>query len=531
MPPPPPAATTPEAAPQDTEVIKGLLYRLRDGLQSESKPEIETATKDLRSGSNAMTVMEMLSAPLLLGRDQQEAIDLNEHEALRIITFLASQDATTYLKAASRAVKTTTELLCTSTSITGTNQSLVVSDDLVLVLVAQLSGQDVQVSTNATTTLVHLSKRLGPSLTKTIMSRIVDAWKNASESIPSSRQIASTVCVRCAAATVELMCLQEECMDYATSTDVGATHLLLGMLNDSSDPLLQMSVLDILETMATTTPMHNSRAGWLLGTNCLEPLLQMAGGSGTDYPDPILGGPALRLLSRLCRLGSHGPTNDGQQQQQMLLQGFHRALSAMDGSGELDRLALLDAVSSFAASSNDALEMVLTDGAISNSWLSLSVAQPKLKAAILHSIAMVMTNTATASTEQPVPLSNTGCMHLLSSLGQVNNQEASSLLLSLARSTIVEVRLGAYAVLAAVSCRGTGAQVLLSSSDGFLEFLLSRTDEPTKEGKEGRFAIVQAVLHSPAKALLADRVVHSLEKHVREGPYYVPTQRWDVVTE
>ena len=49
--------------------------------------------------------------------------------------------------------------------------------------------------------------------------------------------------------------------------------------------------------------MHGPRARWLFSANVLQPLLQMAGGNESmEYPDPILGGPALRLLATFCRL-------------------------------------------------------------------------------------------------------------------------------------------------------------------------------------------------------------------------------------
>ena len=155
--------------------------------------------------------------------------------------------------------------------------------------------------------------------------------------------------------------------------NTNALSLFLTMLEDDSDPLVQMSILDLLEKLATTTTnptttMSNhknhhteslleaninnnnntnnnnnnqsyslfslqERANWLLSKTLLDPLLFMAGGfrgvdddddnTGQDdnnnggvnkddnneekekednEPDPILGGPALRVVVALCKL-------------------------------------------------------------------------------------------------------------------------------------------------------------------------------------------------------------------------------------
>jgi Proteasome non-ATPase 26S subunit len=112
----------------------------------------------------------------------------------------------------------------------------------------------------------------------------------------------------------------------------------------------------------------------------------------------------------------------------------------------------------------------------------------------------------------------------------VNNRDATQLVLSLAKSPFVETRLGTYALLEAVAKQGTGAQVLLSH-DGFYDFLVSRESERIKEGKEAKFAIVQAIMDSPARGLLADSIVNTLDKILKQGPHYVKAVQEELMTE
>jgi len=118
-----------------------------------------------------------------------------------------------------------------------------------------------------------------------------------------------------------------------------------------------------------------------------------------------------------------------------LIQRFHRVLSNFEQSGELDRLSLIDAISSFGGASAAALKSVLDDPVTREAWLSLSVAQPKLKSAILVSVVDRTLNPlpqVDAAGDSVVPkVSNQLGMKLFLSLGQVNGSEdATELVLS-----------------------------------------------------------------------------------------------------
>jgi hypothetical protein len=522
----------------DITVAKEILRALRDNVNTQDTAGIQRSTRQLLDACQPLFVMNSL-APSLFQNDSTSNFSIED--SLMMVAFLVSSDASHYLKPASRAVKD--EALRLSKS----DEAMIVSDNLLNVMVAQLSGNDVEVSENATEAILACCKKLGPPMSSRATHVITTTWRGVIQNSKTNRSAATTVGVRCASAIVDIICLGgDPAMEAALSSDAMA--MILNMMNDSNDPLLQISTFDLIEKLVKTLPMHTLRAKWIFSDVVVDPLLQMVGAHGDEQDskeneaaDPFLGGPALRLLSCLCQLAHRDASLvdwDGDVGHR-LLTGFHRALHQFSdsGSGELDRLALVDAISSFASASPDALDLVLDDPIIRQAWLSLaSVAQPKLRSAILTSMAMVMNPTpekdvngdsTIVSNVPSTPLT----MKLYSSLGLENNRDTTELVLTMAKSPIPELRLGAYNLLAAVARRGTGAQVLLSHGFGFLEFLMSRETENTKIGKEAKYNIVQAVMASEAKGLLADPIVRKLELYLKQGPYYLPTQSFELMTE
>jgi len=83
-----------------------------------------------------------------------------------------------------------------------------------------------------------------------------------------------------------------------------------------------------------------------------------------------------------------------------------------------------------------------------------------------------------------------------------------------------------YTLLEAVAKLPTGGQVLFMNGD-FHEFLMNRDREKTKEGREAKYAVVQAILDSEVKGLLAEDIVRKLEEYVAQGPHYVKTLQID----
>jgi Proteasome non-ATPase 26S subunit len=510
------------------EDVKVLVKAMNDAILKQDTASLKNQLQQVHDRSQEIVdfVVPILFEPD--DKDENTTTCLKSSEALSLVGCLVSLDASTYLKPVSRKVKH--EALIRASS----EKPMMLSVQLLSVIVSQLNGNDVEVSSNATEALLACCRKLGPSISDPAIELLLNTWNEAWNNMAQNKVLSSTVCVRCASAMVDLAALHDNIMQSVQSK--GAAALLLQMVSYELDPLLQMTCLDLLERMATIQPMHHNRSQWLCSEPVLEPLLTMAGAHDGEDPDPILGGPALRVLATICRLGQQDSSLFSLGGKEALL-GFHRALHNFQGTGELDRLAIIDAISSFASASPDALELVLSDPVTRDGWLSLSVAQPKLKAAILTSIAMVIDplTTQDGHTESAaaanVPSSNMA-MKLFAMVGQGNNNSGDSteVVLQIAKSPIPETRLGAYNLMRAVANTQSGSQVLLAHP-GFYEFLLTREGETTKEGREGKYAVVQAVMNSPVKGLLAEDIVAKLDRILKEGPHYVPPIRPDLVVE
>jgi Proteasome non-ATPase 26S subunit len=390
---------------------------------------------------------------------------------------------------------------------------------------------------------------------------------------------ASVVCIRFAATILKLVTpvTVAGILEYASVPVNDSTLSPLGlveqMLNSNADIvqndfLFRMSLLDLLETLANECsrrgPLHSSDdrlRKWLYSYPICGPVVKLAGGgnvaqngndSTDDLPDPFLGGPALRLVAALCGVepivepvqpGTEDEKMEEDQSQMRLLQGFHRALHNFDVTGELDRLAMVDALSSFASAHGHlALGLILNDPVTRQAWLSLSVAQPKLKCVIIHSVALVLDPRDSTplllmhdsaddyeTAASPTTVAKTS---LFRALGETNQVDTPQLLMGLAKSPLPEVRLAAMRTMGA-TVRGTpsGAQELLSHPD-CLTWLLKRDGESTAEGRVSKYDVVRTVARHPIlRGLLDSRVLQQMEQYIQQGPHYAKAQQWDVAVQ
>lgn len=493
-------AEMPLFAPRPTdpdETIKILIElsrALSEGQQSRAD-EIEDFTKILETISTPRLTMTRLADSIFF-LDESNVLPGD----LLVLTYLVSSNPEKYLKEASRAVNSAAERVRT---YNGDNSSRIAQ-----VVSSQLTSHDVEVSDNASKAMIAMCKRLdifvGPSI-----EAISFCWSQTSSAI---------VAVRCATTLIEITIANESAMDLAVS--LTAMDNVLRILNDPTDPLTQMTIIDLLERMATTKPIHDSAARWISSDQVVGPLLEMAGGSGEI--DPLLGGPALKLLSFIFSNVRHQVSANMNSNH---LQGFKRALHNFDSSGEIGRLDFVDAVSSFASATNDTLIGTLDDPFLREKWLSLaSVAQPKLKYVVLSSIARVID--PSLYTQQGKEPPDSLAFRLLKTFGAVNSRDAVDILLSLAKSPIVETRLGSYVLMHAIAKRAAGVKLMLGHKD-FFNFLMDRDIETTKEGKESKYFIVKTVLESEVHSMLADDVVEKLQKVVDQGPFFVKTIAWE----
>ncbi|XP_054770570.1 26S proteasome non-ATPase regulatory subunit 5-like [Lytechinus pictus] len=98
------------------------------------------------------------------------------------------------------------------------------------------------------------------------------------------------------------------------------------------------------------------------------------------------------------------------------------------------------------------------------------------------------------------------------------------LLLSLCKQPFMEIRCNALLILRALVNQPWAGR-MLNQEAGFLEYLLDRTTEPDKEGKETKYSVVKALAEAPSTGDIFGRpALLRLKEYVRDGPFYVRVQ-------
>eukprot|EP01083_Nonionella_stella_P205085 747173_1 len=198
-------------------------------------------------------------------------------------------------------------------------------------------------------------------------------------------------------------------------------------------------------------------------------------------------------------------------------------------SGEVEKIGFVDGISTYIccqknnANASNALKAVLGDRELLEEWLHLRMGQSKLKVVVMNSISKVLLSNLVQNSE-----GQSLCMSLYQSIGDINDVGAghstTEIIMEYVKSQLVELRLGVYELLTAVAKNDKGAHELMRYG-GFFEFLCNRNLEIVKEGKELKFDLVKAIVHSEVIGLLASEVVEKLEQVIEDGPYYVKDNR------
>ena len=562
------------ATPQETmNIIVPHLFQ--NPSDSENRNSTSTDTKTKTPSFNSVDALQILG---FLVSSHIDIIETSQQEQQRPLFLIAASKGIKNELCKRLAIPSpisTTLNLVTSES-TPSDVALYVSNELIRVLVHQAcTGLDMEVSQNCHDSILLLfqyTKASSSSIRSLTLEGIVSVWLNAITSVvdetkkKSVRSEFGTICVRCTTLIVDIILLNDtRTMELlfleATPTDpfhVG--NILCSLLTDlpDDDTLLQISIYDVLCKLASERPNHPIRTQWLFQDAFIQPLLRKVGvgscslGEESHEPDAYLGSSALNILIAISSMltdASIGNETEVFIIGETLIRDLHTALRNFEITGnDLERLSYIDAISSLASTSPAALHMILDDPITCEGWLLLNVAQPKIKAAILVSIANVLdhpkaisdgraSNTPLLSSSTTV--SNETCMKLFSTLGRVNGRssgynhsDTTELLLKLVKSPIHEIRFGVYRLFEAISKYSMGGQVLMTNSNFYTNFLTQRdTIETTYEGRILKFNIVQALhANGSLKQLLSNDVITQLEQYLSQGPHYRKALQWEVMT-
>ena len=561
------------ATPQETMniIVPHLFQNPSDSENSRNPTSTDTKTPSF----NSVDALQILG---FLVSSHIDIIETSQQEQQRPLFLIAASKGIKnelYKRLAIPSPISTTLNLVTSES-TPSDVALYVSNELIRVLVHQAcTGLDMEVSQNCHDSILLLfqyTKASSSSIRSLTLEGIVSVWLNAITSVvdetkkKSVRSEFGTICVRCTTLIVDIILLNDtRTMELlfleATPTDpfhVG--NILCSLLTDlpDDDTLLQISIYDVLCKLASERPNHPIRTQWLFQDAFIQPLLRKVGvgssslGDESHEPDAYLGSSALNILIAISSMltdASIGNETEVFIIGETLIRDLHTALRNFEITGnDLERLSYIDAISSLASTSPAALHMILDDPITCEGWLLLNVAQPKIKAAILVSIANVLDHPKAISDgrasytpllSSSTTVSNETCMKLFSTLGRVNGRssgynhsDTTELLLKLVQSPIHEIRFGVYRLFEAISKYSMGGQVLMTNINFYTNFLTQRdTIETTYEGRILKFNIVQALhANGSLKQLLSNDVITQLEQYLSQGPHYRKALQWEVMT-
>ncbi|KAL1932559.1 hypothetical protein VTP01DRAFT_8237 [Rhizomucor pusillus] len=96
-------------------------------------------------------------------------------------------------------------------------------------------------------------------------------------------------------------------------------------------------------------------------------------------------------------------------------------------------------------------------------------------------------------------------------------------LVQTAKQPVPEVRMAAFATLHAIATHTWGQQIMANSGD-FLGYLLDRTTEHSLPGQQWKYAIVEALIRADNAVNIFGGHYPMLQRYLREGPYYRPTE-------
>ncbi|KAF1324598.1 Heat repeat domain containing protein, partial [Globisporangium splendens] len=271
------------------------------------------------------------------------------------------------------------------------------------------------------------------------------------------------------------ICQQSDArMEHAIGN--GAVHL-------SDDPLFLMNVVDLIPNLC------NTRLGiqYIFQSGALQSLLNMS-------EDPFVGGSAIRLIGEVSAIAAKLNVQSWNWSDPVLSKAFLETIeNKIQDSDSLQQIAAMDALAAFGSSSD--------------------------KARILGA------PTRLTQESEDTPAENAGiwALHerLFNSLGlECRNQSTLLYLMEVLRQPFEELRSAIFALLRAVAAQNNewGMRALLSYG-GFFEFLMDRSTEPTKEAREWKFAVADAVMASPFQSKLDAVTLEKLRAHMRKGPY------------
>lgn len=381
----------------------------------------------------------------------------------------------------------------------------------------------------------------------------------------------STILMRYLAIAVKL------CKDSETSASAFVSSQLFALLYElcrSDDLLTAINAIEYLSDITKgpgckvilavlSHPVSGTSDSSTLLPTPISWLTSLCQEEGNPNFDPFLRDTAMRTLVLIFNNAVRSNYGFIDMDFTLLIQVATQILEDRFGSIE-SRLAGLGVISDLAQVSSFWFQRVLFpvhDPALRSlsAWLSLlHTGKSELVAAGLFALAHTLLRPDQEYANASVgshPTSESPCIpsvadmselkkRLINTIGIARNNTTIKFLIQTARQPVSPLRIAAMDVLHAIVMQSWGLTLLIpetamgastSSSSTillseFLQYLVDRTTEMDKEGKDAKFEIIKAVKHSPRFQLLSMDTQGVIDRMIAQGAYYMPAMLGEMQT-
>jgi len=436
---------------------------------------------------------------------------------------------------------------------------------LVGALAASLHDAETGIAIDAAEALVALA-RSEPAASR---STVLDVLREQLSVEPAlaARADPSIALLRVLETTTRVCARDEEALSEAQSA--GLIQPLLDIVS-GDDILLQLNALRLVPILAAT-----SRGLQVLtSSNLVDHLSRLAGLAGPGAgPDPFLGDEALRVMSQLsARTLAEGAQSTSEELATMFLQAMAQRLAETQRA--VQAVPALELIGAFAGAQPPASLKRITgfgNGSILNPWMRFAASHgDKITVAGLSSIAAALRGGANfgdgpeeaspallhrsaddnefaalleESRVAPAPEEREAAAQLGHDLfvafgaalndrmrkapesANVGASDTVVLVAELLKQPFDEQQCAAYALLRTVAAQDApwGLRALFDAGTEFEAALVDRTLAMSKQAKEWRFGVLEAVFRNPHRdAVLGPNRLEQLKAFLRRGPYLGP---------
>ena len=277
---------------------------------------------------------------------------------------------------------------------------------------------------------------------------------------------------------------------------------------------------------------------YLVESGILQGILQIVNEYGSPTYDALLGEQALRTLCRIitsaCKTIDFTAILGDNLNESVLLRDLLIAIKNMlHAETASDKVAGWSALCDLACLSPHIVKRISDDALLLEVMLALMDSTPQVQGVFLNGVAMIFEKHT--AIEYDMVTDQAFAQKVLKDffikIGTIKGSVSTlAFLYEQLRKPVSETRHGSYRLMTTfVNFNPTFAIVSLFQLPGFYDYLIERSTEFSKEGKEWKYGLIAAIYGKATSAGigLGDKIFASLKKIIDQGPFFIEFQMED----